>query len=76
MRAIVRVDVSDIAPVSAERPVIVREIVGKHAGCSYQVRKKILSKFVTAIEISSVTEQGLSQGRRVEYINSHAGKHH
>ena len=63
MRAIVGVDVSDVAPVSTERTVVSREIVRKHVVCANQIRKDILSELVTSIEISGVAEQCLAQRR-------------
>src|SRR4051812_7424793 len=76
MRAIVGVDVSDVAPIRTEWPVIVREIVGKYTTRSNQVWQNVPSEFVAAIEISSITEQGPAQSRHVENINTHAGEHY
>jgi len=76
LRTIVRVDVSDVAPVSTERSIIVREIVGEYPSRSNQIWQKILSEFVTAIEVSGVAQQGFAQCRHIENINSHAREPH
>ena len=75
MCAIVSVDVSNVAPVSTERTVGVREIVGEYTGRSNQVWQNILSEFVTAIEISGVSQQCFAKCRRIKNVNTHTGKY-